>query len=206
MISKSRENAAKAAMAPLPPRERLLNSAAKLFYKEGVQAVGIERLLEDADTAKASLYTNFGSKDALVTAYLEREGLATSQSVEGRLAACPGSPRDKILKLFDMLNETCAEKNFRGCPFQNAAAEITDPKHPGRAVIEKQRDWMTELFHGLVIAAGLPGQPLTNALVALHAGAIAGSMVDSSGAGASAARWAAERLLDDAARSGPSRR
>jgi AcrR family transcriptional regulator len=96
-----------------------------------VQAVGIERLLEDADTAKASLYTNFGSKDALVTAYLEREGLATSQSVEGRLAACPGSPRDKILKLFDMLNETCAEKNFRGCPFQNAAAEITDPKHQG---------------------------------------------------------------------------
>lgn len=157
VISKGREKAA----ASLPPRERLLNSAAKLFYEEGVQAVGIDRLLEDADTAKASLYSNFGSKDALVTAYLEREGLATSRKIEDRLAATPGSPRDKILKLFDLLSERCGEKNFRGCPFQNAAAEITDPKHPGRAVIEKQRKWMTELVRGLVVAAGFNAQPLT---------------------------------------------
>ena len=202
MISKGREKAA----ASLPPRERLLNSAAKLFYEKGVQAVGIERLLEDAETAKASLYSNFGSKDALVTAYLEREGLATVQKVEGRLAATPGSPRHKILKLFDMLNERCGEKSFRGCPFQNAAAEITDPKRPGRAVIEKQREWMSELLGGLVVAAGFNAQPLTGALVALHSGAIAGSMVDSSGAGAKAARWAAERLLEDAARSSHAKR
>lgn len=185
----------------LKPRERLLNSAAKLFYKEGVHAVGIERVLEDADTAKASLYSNFGSKDSLVTAYLEREGRATVQKVEGRLAATPGSPRDKILTLFDMLGERCGEKNFRGCPFQNAAAEITDPRHPGRAVIEKQQKWMTELVRSLVIAAGFEAEPLTGALVALHSGAIAGAMVDPSGAGAKAARWAAERLLEDAARS-----
>ena len=197
MISKGREKGT----ASLPPRERLLNSAAKLFYKEGVQAVGIERLLEDADTAKASLYSNFGSKDALVTAYLEREGLATAQKLEARLAAAPGSPRDRILKLFDMLTERCGEKNFRGCPFQNAAAEITDPKHPGRVVIERQQKWMTELLRGLVVAAGFNAQPLTSALVALHSGATAESMVDSSGAGAKAARWAAERLLEDAARS-----
>jgi AcrR family transcriptional regulator len=202
VISKGREKAA----ASLPPRERLLNSAAKLFYKEGVQATGIERLLEDADTAKASLYSNFGSKDALVTAYLEREGLATVQKIEARLAAAPGPPRDKILKLFDMLNERCDEKNFRGCPFQNAAAEITDPKHPGRAVIEKQREWMAELMRGLVVAAGFKAEPLTGALVALHSGAIAGSMLDSSGAGAKAARWAAERLLEDADRSSDSKR
>ncbi|MBX7184880.1 MAG: TetR/AcrR family transcriptional regulator [Vicinamibacteria bacterium] len=189
----------------LKPRERLLNSAAKLFYKEGVHAVGIERVLEDADTAKASLYSNFGSKDALVTAYLEREGLATAQKIESRLAATPGSPRDKILKLFDMLSERCGEKNFRGCPFQNAAAEITDPKHPGRAVIEKQQEWMTELLRGLVVAAGFEAQPLTGALVALHGGAIAGAMVDPSGAGAKAARWAAERLLEDAARASHSK-
>jgi AcrR family transcriptional regulator len=183
-----------------------LNSAARLFYKEGVQAVGIERLLQDADTAKASLYSNFGSKDALVTAYLEREGAATVRKVEERLAAVKGPPRDRILKMFDMLGDRCGDEDFRGCPFQNAAAEITDARHPGRAVIEKQRGWITDLFRGLVRDAGLAPQPLTNALVALYDGAIAGSMVDSSGAGAKAARWAAERLLDDAARSSKAQR
>jgi len=198
MVSNAREKKKRA--VSLPPRERLLNSAAKLFYKEGVQAVGIERLLSDADTAKASLYSNFGSKDALVTAYLEREGAATQQKVEARLNAQTGSPRDKLLSLFDMLKQRCGDKDFRGCPFQNAAAEITDPAHPGRDVIERQRAWISQLMRGLVVEAGLAPEPLTAALVVLYQGAIAGSMVDASGASAKASRWAAECLLKDAGR------
>jgi AcrR family transcriptional regulator len=204
MISQTRKK--KKTAPSLPPRERLLNSAARLFYQEGVQAVGIERLLEDADTAKASLYSNFGSKDALVTAYLEREAAATKEKVEGRLSAQRGSAREKLLGMFDMLTQTCGDKDFRGCPFQNAAAEITDPAHPGRAVVERQRAWIRDLMRGLVVQAGLSPEPLTAALVVLYDGAIAGSLVDPTGASAKASRWAADHLLKEAERRALSRR
>jgi len=180
----------------VPVRERLLNSASRLFYKEGVQAVGIERLLEDADSAKASLYSNFGSKDALIAAYLERQAVASREKVEERLRAFDGPKAARVLKLFDLLSEWTKEKDYRGCPFQNASSELTDPAHPARAVIERQRAWLVELVRSLVLDAGVrPAEPLTQALVVLYDGAVAGTMVHRSGAGPRAARWAAERLL-----------
>jgi AcrR family transcriptional regulator len=189
----------KAESETLPVRERLLNSASRLFYREGVQAVGIERLLEDADSAKASLYSNFGSKDALIAAYLERQAAASREKIEERLRAFDGPKAARVLKLFDMLSEWTKEKDYRGCPFQNASSELTDPHHPARAVIEKQRAWLVDLVRRLVLEAGVrPADPLSQALVVLYDGAIAGTMVHRGGAGPRAARWAAERLLSAA--------
>ena len=178
-----------------PVRERLLNSACKLFYKEGVQAVGIERLLEDAETAKASLYSNFGSKDALVVAYLERQGEMARAKIEERLNV-DAPARERLLILFDTIGEA-KDGDFRGCPFQNAAGELSDPTHPGRAVIERQRQWLVKLVRSLVAEAGYATEPLSHALIALYDGMVAGTIVERSGVSRKAARWAVDRLLTE---------
>lgn len=199
MIAKVRS--ARETRKPVKVKDRLLDSACKLFYQDGVQAVGIDRLLKDADTAKASLYSNFGSKDALVAAYLERQAASARQRVEERVRAYEGTPASRLLKMFDFLSEWTREKDFRGCPFQNAASEITDPDHPAKAVIERQREWLVGLVRGLVHDAGVrPVEPLTQALVVLYDGAVAGSLVHRKGPGPKAARWAAERLIAESLR------
>jgi AcrR family transcriptional regulator len=191
--------ARKAESPDLPVRERLLNSASRLFYKEGVQAVGIDRLLEDAGSAKASLYSNFGSKDALIAAYLERQAAAARARIEEWLRAFEGPKAARVLKFFDLLSEWTREKDYRGCPFQNASSELTDPGHPARAVIEEQRAWLVNLMKRLVLEAGVrPAEPLTQALVVLYDGAVASTLIHRTGAGPRAARWAAERLLSAA--------
>src|SRR5262249_21220464 len=100
-------------------RERLLAAANELFYAEGVHTVGIERVLERAGVAKASLYGTFGSKDELVRAYLEGRAHALREKVRTRMAQ-HADPRDRILSIFDVLAETAAEKSFHGCAFVRA--------------------------------------------------------------------------------------
>ena len=100
----------------LSPRERLLQAADELFYCEGVNTVGIDRVIAHAGVAKASLYTNFGSKDELIRAYLERRHASRREQIEQAIAVCE-SPRDKILAVFDLLGD------LRGCPSIKAGAE-----------------------------------------------------------------------------------
>src|SRR4029078_1701254 len=80
-------------------RDRLLEAADRLFYQEGVRAVGIDRLLSEADAAKASLYQHFGCKDQLVASYLERKTAAARAAIEAYLAHTP--PSQRALRFFD---------------------------------------------------------------------------------------------------------
>ena len=109
----------------LPARERLLAAADELFYAEGVHTVGIDRVIEHAGVAKASLYNTFGSKEHLVQAYLERRHQATvdafRQAVEQH-----SDPRQRLLAVFDALAEMFARPDFRGCAFTAATAEAPD--------------------------------------------------------------------------------
>ena len=124
---------------------------------------------------------------------------ASRERIEERLRSFDGPPAARVLKLFDLLSEWTREKEYRGCPFQNASSELTDPAHPAKAVIEEQRAWLVDLVKGLVLDAGVrPAEPLTQALVVLYDGAVAGTMIHRTGAGPRAARWAAERLLSAA--------
>ena len=109
------------------PRERLLDAATKLFNEEGIRVIGIDRVLREADVAKASLYSLLGSKDNLVVAYLER----LDDEYRQRWAARTRSGVDvdgKVLAFFDMAIEEEPEKNFRGSPFFNAATEYPRPE------------------------------------------------------------------------------
>jgi AcrR family transcriptional regulator len=183
---------------------RILDSACQLFYKEGLGATGIERVLSRAGAAKASLYAHYGSKDDLVRAYLERQAQAWMTRVQERIA--PADGRAGLLRLFDMLGEFAAGKDFRGCPFLNAASELADPSHPGRAVVRQQREWLHGLVRGLLSAAGVQDvDRVSRAVVVLYDGALASAILDGDPGTAAAARFAVEHILNATANSGKRR-
>src|SRR5258705_2106869 len=94
-------------------RERILDAASRLFYQEGIQAVGIQRIIEEANTVKASLYAHFKSKDDLVAAYMQREFDRARVEVEALLQALTG--RRKLLRLVDSLAEAMLQPGSCGC-------------------------------------------------------------------------------------------
>jgi AcrR family transcriptional regulator len=174
-------------------RERLLNAADRLFYQEGVRAVGIDRVLAEADAAKASLYQHFGCKDQLVASYLERRTADARANIEAYLADTP--PSRRALKFFDWVVEWAESQEFRGCPLHHTVSELTDTAHPARAVAHGQREWFKERFLEWSTAAAVKDANATaSALVVLFDGAIAASEMDGPQR-ARDARWLAEKLL-----------
>ena len=114
----------KAGRSRMPARERLLAAADELFYSEGVQSVGIDRVIERAGVAKASLYSAFGSKEALVRAYLDGRHSAIAERLRSAIDRAE-SPREAILAVFDAQADRFSESDFRGCAFVAASSEAT---------------------------------------------------------------------------------
>jgi AcrR family transcriptional regulator len=134
------------------PRERLLQAAGELFYAEGVQSVGIDRVIERAGVAKASLYSTFGSKEKLVCAYLEDR----HAQVLGRLRAAADSvedPTERILAVFDAQARLFNTPSYRGCAFIAATAEAP-PGGPVDEAAESYRRDVRTLFCELAAAVG----------------------------------------------------
>lgn len=183
------------APAPEPPavRERLLDAADRLFYSEGVRAVGIDRVLAEANAAKASLYSHFGCKDELVAAYVERRAAASRAAIEAWVNAVP--PRQRLRRFFDWVVEWTAQPDFRGCPMQHVVGELNDARHPARGVAMAQRAWLRERFVEWSRAAGVEDAvAMAGALVVLFDGAVAAAEQDGPQR-ARDARWMVERLL-----------
>ncbi len=178
-------------------RERLLEAANELFYQEGVHTVGIDRVLERAGVAKASLYGTFGSKDELVRAYLEARAQRRREGISQRIARYE-DPRARILSIFDLLAETARETSFRGCAFVNACAEgPSDPATPARQVSSKHRAWVRDLLAQLATDLGArdPGE-VARQLSLLYGGALITAFLDSDPDAPLVARGVAESLLD----------
>lgn len=174
-------------------RERLLDTADRLFYQEGVRAVGIDRVLAEAGAAKASLYLHFGCKDDLVAAHIERRVTSSRAEIEAYMADVP--PAERALRFFDRVVEMAKSPDFRGCPLQHVVAELSDPKHPARIVAAEQREWLLAKFREWTKAAGVADPAATaGALVVLLDGAIVASEHDGPKR-ARDARWVAEQLL-----------
>ena len=180
-----------------PARERLLAAAEELFYQDGVQSVGIDRVIERAGVAKASLYANFKGKDDLVRAYLDARFEARRASIETKLAL-QEAPRDKMLAVFDAMTEPLAKRNYRGCAFLRATAEMPADAS-GREVCRDARRWTRELLSGLAKEAGASNPDvLAKQLVLLYDGAAASAQMDRDPAAAAEARAAAVLLIDAA--------
>jgi AcrR family transcriptional regulator len=181
----------------LSARQRLLNAAEELFYEEGPNTVGIERVIERAGVAKASLYNTFGSKEQLVRSYLEARHDARKARLTEKLARY-GTPRERLLGVFDVMGELFAEPTFRGCAFVRASAEVR-PGSSVKGVCDDTRAWTRELFTGLAEAAGAKDPArLARQLVLLYDGATVSAHMDRDPTAAAVARTAASLLLDAA--------
>jgi AcrR family transcriptional regulator len=178
-------------------RERLLAAADELFYEGGIHTIGIDRVIERAGVAKATLYSAFGSKDELIRAYLTRRHEVRQDRMMRGLERFK-TPRTRLLGVFDVLGEVSAEPGFRGCAFYNASAE----SQPGGAVEEvsdESRAWTRSLFADLARAAGAkdPDQ-LARQLSLLYDGALVSARMDRDLQAAAAARVVATGLVDAA--------
>ena len=181
----------------LSARDRLLAAANELFYEEGVRTVGIDRVIERAGVAKASLYNTFGSKEELVRAYLAGRQ-ATRQERMARGLARYDTPRERLLGVYDVLGEVADETDFGGCAFHNASAESTAGGSVEQ-VCDSSRAWTRSLLTGLAREAGAPDpQGLANQLVLLYDGATTGAQMDRNAGTAATAKAIASMLLDAA--------
>jgi AcrR family transcriptional regulator len=180
-------------------RERLLAAAAELFYEEGINTVGIDRIIERAGVAKASLYDVFGSKEELVRSYLAERDAARRARIEEGLQRYK-TPRDKILGIFDLIGEAFSKSSFRGCPFLRASAEVK-PTSPARAVCADTRAWNVALFTRLAKEAGVANpKKVAQQLLLLYDGATVAAQMDRDVHAASTARAMAAAVLDASAR------
>ncbi len=176
------------------PRERLLQAAGELFYAEGVQSVGIDRVIERAGVAKASLYSTFGSKEQLVCAYLDERHARTL----GRLRAAVDAvedPVERILAVFDAQAQLFRAPDFHGCAFTAAAAEAPAGGRVDEAAESYRRD-VRALFTELAAAAGARDPALlASQLQLVYDGAGLAAKMDRDAAIAGPARAAAGALV-----------
>jgi AcrR family transcriptional regulator len=179
------------------PRERLLKAADELFYAEGVNSVGIDRVIERADVARASLYSTFGSKEELIRAYLEHR-MEISKSRLRAAVEAHADPRERLLSVFGAQAALFARPDYHGCAFNRATAEA----QPGSAAYDvprAYRRWLRDFLRDLAAAAGAPDPGLLATQIhLLYDGAMMAASLDGSPGVTSAARTAAETLLDAA--------
>lgn len=177
-------------------RDRILAAAADLFYQEGIQNVGIDRIIATSGVAKMSLYNHFKSKDALVAAWLQQRDEAWRSWFQGRVEALATSPSDRLLVIFDALGEWFAQSDFRGCAFLNTTVELADPAHPGCQVAAAHQQAVADYLLDLVEQADLPEpQAIAQQLLILIEGAIVTALAQRSPAPAQQAKQVAEVLL-----------
>jgi AcrR family transcriptional regulator len=154
-------------------RARLLTSASRLFYAEGLHSVGIDRVIADAGVTRATLYRHFPSKDDLLVAYLAGADQAIRAQVEAARAA-GGAPDGVVRAVAATIADGIRSPGFRGCAFLNAAAEYPDPAHPVHRAVLAHRQWFLATVTELLAATGEtdPG-PAARHFVLLRDGAMA---------------------------------
>jgi AcrR family transcriptional regulator len=159
------------------PADRLLAAATDLFGRYGIRAVGVDRILREAGCAKASLYSAYGSKDALVIAYLTELDLADrkrfAQAIEGLT-----DPIAKALTFFDLAHTKGLRHDFPGCLYTSAASEFPGVRFEP---IDDHRRWVRATLSGLSKAAGIRRPaPLARQIQLLYDGALVASKVEQS--------------------------
>ena len=182
--------------APLLMKERILQTADRLFYLQGIRAIGVDTIAAEIGISKRTLYNHFPSKDALIAAYLERR---RAQPPPSAPPASATTALEQILATFETLERRFASPDFRGCPFVNAVAEVGQEdravKSIAKAFKESRRLWFRERLTQLGVTEA---DALATQLVLLVDGAIAQNLVRDDPSMARAAKDAAKVLLRNA--------
>ena len=185
-------------LPPLAPaKKRILETANELFYDEGIRTVGVDRLIAAAHVTKATFYKHYGSKERLVTAYVENRHRAVAERIAG-FARDHQDPAAILRILRDTIVALVEQPGFRGDPFANAAAEFPDQTHPVRQAIEAHRDWYLDVLEDQLRRMGveLPGDVADDLMLARD-GAMSGAYVGDPIAVTASLRRAFARVLGD---------
>ncbi|MGR6318837.1 TetR family transcriptional regulator [Micromonospora soli] len=164
---------------PSAARARILDTADRLFYREGIRAVGVERVVAESKVTRVTFYRHFPTKDDLIATYLtarserEREALAEARQ------ALAGDPRAVLRAIVDAIVAESRAPGFRGCPYVNASAEYADPDHPVRHAVAQHRTWFTGQIVELMAELGHPEPELAaQQMMMLRDGALTGAYLD----------------------------
>lgn len=155
-------------------RERIVETASKLFYEQGYNSTGINQVIKEAGVAKASLYAHFSSKEELLKEYLQNTAITTNQILQ-QITNEKQTPKEKVLGVFDFLTQFSNETCFNGCHFLNVLAEISSDNMEVKSIIRNQKNKIRQLF--LDILKPNNQEDLADELYILFEGAIISSKV-----------------------------
>lgn len=177
-------------------RQRIIDAASELFYQNGIRATGIATIISHAGVARATFFHHFPAKNDLVIAWLQQPASRWFDRMRTELDTKTESPAKRLLRFFDLLGEWFAQDDFRGCPFQNVAAEIPEPAHALRQATHDYTLEIQQYLRRTADDAGLssPAQ-IAEQLQLLVQGAIATAVATRSPETARVARAAAKRIL-----------
>jgi AcrR family transcriptional regulator len=185
-------------------RDHLVETALDLFYKAGFHATGIDKILETAGVARMTLYNHFKSKDELIVAALRRRDEKFRYWFMRAVERFANKPQDRLLAIFDALEEWFTGDEFSGCMFINASAEFADAEDPIHMVAAEHKHFILRYLQDLAAETGVAEpEELANELMLLMEGSIVMAYVAGDQQTAARARRAAQKLLS-AALNGPS--
>ncbi|MBI1228095.1 MAG: TetR family transcriptional regulator [Bacteroidetes bacterium] len=173
-------------------RERIVDTASRLFYAQGYNLTGINQVIAEAGVAKASLYQHFPSKDDLLQAYLLKAGREWMDTLEQK-AATLHTPKEKVLLAFDLFSELTKSFDYRGCNFQNIVTEVPQENIQVSTIIKKQKDRMRAFFKYHLTILGKP--ELSDEIFILFEGACIVSQMYGSTWSLETGRQLADRMI-----------
>lgn len=163
---------------PSVARQRLLDTACQIFYRDGIHSVGVDRVIAEAGVTRATFYRHFPGKEDLVQAYLDAEDAA----LRAQFAAASGldlTPDQMLELIITSIADDVTHNHTRGCPFINASAEYPDAASPVRRTVKSHRDWFRETLEAALEAAGRSdAAEKAGALVLLRDAALVGGYLD----------------------------
>lgn len=182
-----------------PAKARILETAMRRFYDDGIRQVGVDLLISESKVTKATFYKHFGSKDRLVLDYISTRRDAAIESISG-LVTAHADPRVGLRLVADAVVAQVNAPGYRGCPFQKAAAEFADPTHPVRRIVTEFHEALHEIFERTLaqMSHPMPGEA-ADELVLAYDGAMAWSHVGDVIAASAALRRVFDRIIAQAA-------
>ena len=181
-----------------PARERILDTAFRLFYAHGPRGVGVDTVIAESGVAKATLYKHFPRKDDLVVAYLDKVDQTWFGQLRAAARAVGEDPREQMVGMFDALASACRREGYHGCAFINTAAESGAGSNVHARTVEHKnvvRAWVTDLARR---AGAADPEQLARQLTILIDGGLSSGVLDADPITPAAAKAAARVLVDAA--------
>jgi len=188
--------APQSAAKPLLAADRIRKTAREMFYRDGIRAVGVDAIVNQAGVTKPSLYRSFSSKDELAATYLRDYDAEFWARFDGACAAHPGDPRAQLLEYLSGLSQRAVQNGYRGCGLTNAAVEYPEAGHPARAVAVEHKLELRRRLNEMAAGMGAADpQALADGLLLLIEGAFVSSQLFGEGGPAGRVAEMADKLI-----------